>query len=240
MEKDHIPDILKKFKYYYYFNCNMIESNRVLLRNETLFKKEDVFIAWLRRPIDRKKNQTDKKWLYFRFSSIQQFYSECFLRLQEKYHRFYIIFSNPERCLYIDVDCIHNKSMVNYIKFFVTQTITSQIKLDYKCTSKDIYVWCNNRKINEANNKLSIHVISPFVYFDKPSNLKKYVKILRDKVNQKLVHLNLSSGIDENVYCNDYYQLWKLPENHDGDIIKPTEVIHRIYDKDQNVPKKNS
>lgn len=204
--------LFANFNFYFYYNNTDQPKAAVLIFNEQI-TNTDIIIAWLRSQPGQK-----KKWIYLKFNSLLHFMRTCYTRMPIIYRKFYIMFTNPKRNFYLDIDCVHYNSSLNKLKYYFIKHLKCIISDSIRCHFDDIFIWCSNRAIGNNEFKLSLHVIVPSKRYNNLQELRNVVMQIQLKIDKRLEIFHTKSGIDFNVYGNDIYQLWKLPENHDGDI----------------------
>lgn len=219
----NIPTQLKKFRYYHYYSKSAEPSYKVLIKKE-IIKPKDFIVAWLY--YKKQKDKQDKKqWIFLKFDSIQEFLKKCYNGISYHLKRFHVVFTTPIRCLYLDVDCYHNdnqkwSTLFKEIHMAIFDYITKTFR---NFNQEHVYIWYNDRLISKNNNKLSIHIIYPTIWFNNPATMQSYVEKLKDVID---LQINFDSGIDLEIYKNPNFQLWKLPGNHNGKHYKSDLILY--------------
>ena len=200
----------KQCKFYPYFTAQK-EKPDVLCKNH-MISYGNVLVARL---------TLNKTFVFTKLASIDHFielYSQC----SKKEKTFYAVLIGDYRYLYLDIDFKVKFNMPLLKKTRLIKTIIAMLQrfnlstFNTFCTrSKDsaYFIWDASRK-----EKFSVHLVNKHLIMHHKV-MKQYVRSFRDWIKQKQV-LPDNCEIDLNVYHTGY-QLWRLPGNHNGNLMPP-------------------
>ena len=206
-----LPICLKIHGFYYYFNNNDKDKNKVLLKNECL-KSTDIIIAY-KYPTKNK----NKKWgyIYMKFPSIKFFVNVIMQKIDIQNRRFFAVFYQEKRHLYIDIDYkIHTlkiQSLKSQHKYIINNIFLS-IQKKYSIKLNDLIIWSATRQVSNIITKISFHIVCPKIIFNDTNEQFNFINFIRKQLFLKNM-INLAESVDRNVYKKDC-QLWRLPYCH--------------------------
>ena len=202
-----------KIKWYDYYNNDTADKNMVLMRSEYILKN-DLLIA---------RRRYAKSYQFAKLNSIDEFI-HLFNNTASELCTYHAVLTNTLRYLYFDVDIKLTKPLHKYDKvqlILVICNVLNKFNSHYHIRF-NIPRYAHNWLIWDATRieKFSLHIINTDIIMDYKmqhnycTHINQWIKN-NDKLQK--FKINVDEVFDDNVYSANY-QLWRLPENHNGNI----------------------